>query len=193
MTEENNEITENHTSEMPAAEEDVESLKHNLTEEREKADKYLANWQRAEADFSNYKKRVEQEKNETTASANRGVIYSLLPVLDDLERAFASMPPKLADATWVDGIKLIYRKLQTTLESFGVTEVEALGKPFDPNIHEAVTHIEGEEGIVINEIRKGYKLNDKLLRPSMVAVGNGKINKHQHKQNEEKAPESNGA
>ena len=114
MTEENKEITENHTSEMPAAEENVESLKHNLTEEKEKVDKYLANWQRAEADFSNYKKRVEQEKNEMTTSANREVIHSLLPVLDDLERAFASMPPKLADATWVDGIKLIHRKIQTT-------------------------------------------------------------------------------
>jgi molecular chaperone GrpE len=193
LTEENKGTAENQASEIPATEENVESLKRNLIEEREKADKYQANWQRAEADFSNYKKRVEQEKNETTAFANRDVLRTLLPMLDDLERAFSSLPPKLADATWVDGIKLIHRKLQATMESFGMAEVEALGKPFDPNIHEAVAHVEGEEGIVVNEIRKGYKLKDKLLRPSMVAVGNGKTNEHQHKKNEGKTQEINGA
>jgi molecular chaperone GrpE len=191
LTEENKGTAQNQASEISATEEDIESLKHNLTEEREKADKYLANWQRAEADFSNYKKRIEQEKNETIAFANRDVLRTLLPMLDDLERAFASLPPKLADVTWVDGIKLIHRKLQATMESLGVTEVEALGKPFDPNIHEAVAHVEGEEEIVVDVIRKGYKLKDKLLRPSMVAVGNGKTNERQHKKNEEKAQEIN--
>lgn len=191
MTEENKGTAENHFSEIPIAAENVELLKHNLAEEKEKADKYLSNWQRAEADFSNFKKRIEQEKNETITYANRDILRNLLPTLDDLERAFISLPPKLADTTWVDGIKLIHRKLQTTIESLGVTEIDALGKPFDPNLHEAIAHMEGEEGIIIEVIRKGYKLKDKLLRPSMVAVGNGKTNEHQHKKNEQKAREIN--
>ena len=176
MTEENKGPRENRAEEIPAIEEDAESLKRIILDEKEKADKYLANWQRAEADFSNYKKRVEQEKNETTAFANREVLRSLLPILDDLERAFDSLPPKLANAAWIEGIKLIHRKFQASIESFGVTEVEALGKPFDPNLHEAVAHVEGKEGIVVEVIRKGYKLKDKLIRPSMVSVGNGKTN-----------------
>jgi molecular chaperone GrpE len=191
LTEENKGTAENHFSEIPIAAENVELLKHNLAEEKEKADKYLSNWQRAEADFSNFKKRIEQEKNETITYANRDILRNLLPTLDDLERAFISLPPKLADTTWVDGIKLIHRKLQTTIESLGVTEIDALGKPFDPNLHEAIAHMEGEEGIIIEVIRKGYKLKDKLLRPSMVAVGNGKTNEHQHKKNEQKAREIN--
>jgi molecular chaperone GrpE len=179
LTEENKGTKENRAEEIPAIEGDAESLKRIVLDEKEKADKYLANWQRAEADFSNYKKRVEQEKNETTAFANREVLRTLLPILDDLERAFDSLPTKLAEVAWVEGIKLIHRKFQAIIESFGVTEVEALGKPFDPNLHEAVAHVEGEEGIVVEVIRKGYKLKDKLVRPSMVAVGNGQ-NKQAH-------------
>lgn len=190
MTEENKVTDENQASEIPDTEEGAALLKRNLAEETEKANKYLANWQRTEADFSNYKKRVEQEKNETTAFANRDAIRALLPVLDDMERALASLPPQSAKPIWVDGIKLIHRKLQTILESYGVTEVEAVGKPFDPNIHEAIAHVEGKEGMVIHEIQKGYKMKDKLLRPSLVAVGNGKVDEHERKTDEEKPQET---
>lgn len=160
-----------------AKDNDIEILRRDLTEEKEKSNKYLANWQRAEADFINYKKRAEQEKNEFTTFANEGLIRNFLPVLDDMERAIASLPPKLANLTWVDGILLIHRKLKALLESQGLTEIEAIGKPFEPNLHEAVAHLEGEEGIVINEVQKGYKLKNKLLRPSMVVVGKGKTEK----------------
>jgi molecular chaperone GrpE len=97
----------------------------------------------------------------------------LLPVLDDLERALANVPGELTESPWVDGIKHIYRKLQAFLQAQGVSAIEAEGKDFDPNFHEAVMAVEGEEGKVIEEIQKGYKLRDRVIRPTRVAVGKG--------------------
>ncbi len=151
--------------------EDVESLTNALAEEKAKGEDYLANWQRTQADFVNYKRRVEQERNETTKFANAMLVLNLLPVLDDLERALENVSTKLAGLTWVEGIRLIYRKLQAALQGHGLTEIKALGQPFDPNLHEAVLYGEGEEGIVIEELQKGYKLHERVLRPTMVQVG----------------------
>jgi molecular chaperone GrpE len=170
--------------EVVAEAEDVESLKGLLDEERAKADKYLANWQRAEADLANYKKRSEQERNEVSNFGNTMLILKLLPVLDDLERAMDSISPKLAELTWVDGIRLIYHKLQATLEAQGISPIKALGEAFDPNFHEAVMEREGEEGKVVEEIQKGYKLHDRVIRPTMVIVGKGKEEKEQREQEE---------
>ena len=151
--------------------EDVDSLKKALDEEQAKAEVYLANWQRAQADFINFKKRIEQEREETVRFANELLILNLLPVLDDLERALDNISEKLAGLTWVDGIALIYRKLKAILERHGLSEVKALGEPFDPNLHEAVLYGEGEGGKVIEELQKGYKLYDRVIRPTMVKVG----------------------
>jgi molecular chaperone GrpE len=156
-----------------AENEDIESLRQALTEEQAKAEANLAGWQRAQADFSNFKKRIEQEREDFTRFANASLILELLPLLDDLERALEHVPAKLANLAWVDGVKLIYRKFRATLESQGLSQIEALDKPFDPNLHEAVRQDKGEEGIVIEEIRKGYQLQDKVIRPTMVVVGNG--------------------
>ncbi len=178
MTEEDKVVSENEVSEIAGAEEvNVEGLKQTLAEEKAKAEKYLTNWQRAEADFSNYKKRAEQEKSELADFANAMPILNLLPVLDDLERAFVSLSPKLAGLTWVDGIRLIHRKLQAVLEAQGLAEIKAVGQPFNPSLHEAVMYQEGEEGVVIDEVQKGYKLKDRVLRPSLVVVGKGKEGK----------------
>ncbi|HLE81682.1 MAG TPA: nucleotide exchange factor GrpE, partial [Dehalococcoidia bacterium] len=138
-----------------------------------KANGYLANWQRSQADFINYKRRIEQEKGEVSRFANAMLMASLLPVLDDLERALDSVSAKLAGLSWVDGIRLICRKLQATLESQGLSPIEAVGQDFDPNVHEAVMEVEGEPGKVVSEIQKGYKLHDRVLRPTMVTVGKG--------------------
>jgi len=97
--------------------EDIETLKQALAEEKEKAERYLANWQRAQADFINYKRRNEQERKDFNKFANATLMLSLLPVLDDLERALDSIPPRSAKFTWVDGIRLIERKLRTSLEA----------------------------------------------------------------------------
>ena len=161
--------------------ETLEAAKALLQQEKEEAQRFLANWQRAEADFVNYKRRVEQERGEAMRIANAVLIINILPVLDDLERALTSLDIHLVGLTWFDGIRLIYRKLQLVLENAGVSQIEAEGQPFDPRFHEAVMYGEGEEGKVVAEVQRGYKLHDRVLRPAMVIVGKGK---------EQKPPES---
>jgi len=153
--------------------ENIETLKQALSEEKAKAEANLANWQRAQADFINYKRRSEQEREEISKFANATLMLNLLPVLDDLERAFASIPPNLAELTWLDGIRLIERKLQASLEVQGLSQIKSLGEPFDPKFHEAVRYDKGKDGMVIEELQKGYKLHDRVIRPSIVVVGNG--------------------
>jgi len=103
--------------------------------------------------------------------ANSELILSLLPVLDDFERAFESIPPRSAKTSWVDGVRLVERKLRATLAAQGLSTIKAEGETFDPNQHEAVMHGKGEDGKVVMEMQKGYKLFDKILRPSKVAGG----------------------
>jgi len=154
-------------------EEDIEALKQALAEEKAKSESHLANWQRTQADFINYKRRNNQEKEEIGKFANAMLMLSLLPILDDLERAFTSIPHHLAKLSWVDGIRLIERKLWASLEAQGLSQIKALSEPFDPQFHEAAMHGKGKEGIVVEELQKGYKLHDRVLRPTMVVVGNG--------------------
>lgn len=149
------------------------SLEEQLARAREDAQKYLGNWQRAEADFQNYKKRTDQERDELRRFGNVSIIINLLPVLDDFERAFGSIDSRLAGLSWFEGILLIYRKLNQLLENSGVTPIQTEGETFDPRFHEAVAHVDGEEGKVISEVQRGYKLHDRVLRPAMVVVGRG--------------------
>ena len=153
--------------------EDIETLKKLLAETQAKAEANLAGWQRAQADFINYKRRSEQERAEMAQFANSVLVLGLLPILDDFERAFVSIPPRLEKMSWVDGIKLIERKLWVNLEAQGLSPIKAVGESFDPNLHEAVREDKGKEGIVIEELQKGYKLHDRVIRPTMVIVGNG--------------------
>ena len=153
--------------------EDIETLKKALAEEKARAESTLANWQRTQADFINYKRRSEQERGEISKFANATLMINLLPVLNDLERAFSSVPPRIAKLSWVDGLRLIERKFRASLEALGLSPIKALGEPFDPTLHEADMHGKGEEGIVIEELQKGYKLHDRVIRPAMVMVGNG--------------------
>ena len=173
-----------------AEKEDVEALKQALGEEKEKTENYLANWQRAQADLINYKRRSEREKEEINKFANSAIMLSLLSVLDDLERAFISMPSKLAKLSWVDGIRLIERKLRSSLEAHGLSPIEALNEPFDPHLHEAIRQDKGKEGIVIEEIEKGYKLYGRVIRPSRVVVGEGKVNEEREVEQENTSQEN---
>jgi molecular chaperone GrpE len=154
--------------------EDIETLQQALAVEKGKAENYLANWQRCQAAFVNYKQRAEQEKGEIIEFANSTLICNLLPIMDDLERAFASVPIDLDESNWTEGIRLIYNKLKATLEAQGLTEIEARGEPFDPHLHEAVMQQDGKEGMVIEELQKGYKFKEKVIRPSLVTVGRGR-------------------
>jgi molecular chaperone GrpE len=165
MTEQD-ETGQNSDEEATVLEEDIDTLKQEL-------DAMKAKWQRAEADLINYKRRSDQEKEDIGKFANAGLMLSLLPVLDDLERAFGSIPDELSTQSWLDGIRLIEQKLRTGLEAQGLSEIKALGEPFDPNFHEAVMQGKGEEGMVVEELQKGYKLRDRIIRPARVVVGNG--------------------
>lgn len=160
-----------------------------LNKAREDAQKYLANWQRAEADFQNYKKRSDQEREELRRFGNVSLIINLLPVIDDFERAFSSLDSHLAGLSWFDGMYLIYRKLAQLLENAGVRPIEADGQSFDPRYHEAVAHVDGEEGKVISVVQRGYKLHDRVLRPAMVVVGKGKTEEAGRGKKEEGGPE----
>lgn len=152
---------------------DTAALEQALAEEKAKAERYLANWQRAQADFLNLKRRSEQEKEEQSRFSKAMLMVSLLPALDDLERALASVPTKLAGLSWVQGVGLIYRKLLAALEAKGLTEIKAEGEMFDPKFHEAMLHSPGPANRVIQVVQKGYKLNDRVIRPAMVVVGSG--------------------
>jgi molecular chaperone GrpE len=170
---EQDETGQNSKEEAPVLEEDIDALKQELDATKVKAEGYLANWQRAEADLINYKRRTDQEKEEIGKFANTGLMLNLLPVLDDLERAFSSIPDELTVLSWLDGIRLIEQKLRASLEAQGLSPIKALGEPFDPNFHEAVMQGKGEEGMVVEELQKGYKLRDRVIRPARVVVGNG--------------------
>ncbi len=168
-----NEETQEHNNAATETGPDFEALKQALAEQKQKADAYLANWQRAGADLANYKRKVEQDKQEQSAFANASLISSVLPILDDMERAFETLDPKLAGLTWVNGMRLISRKLQAILEAQGLQRITTVGLDFDPKLHEAVMEVEGEQGKVVSEMQKGYKLHDRVLRPAIVTVGRG--------------------
>ena len=173
MPEEPEEIIANQTEPEVAGKEDrAVDPELALAEEKQKAEGYLANWQRTQADFINYKRRTEQERAEFSKFANASLILGLLPVLDDLERALDSSSPK-ARTDWVAGIKLIEHNFRSFLEAQGLTPIKAIGEPFDPRFHEALRQDKGQDGIVIEEFQKGYLLHDRVLRPAKVVVGNG--------------------
>ena len=163
---------EQDATDAPAAD-DIDAVKAQLDEERQKAQSYYASWQRAAADYQNFKRRVEEERSETARFANAALIINMLPLLDDLDRALKNVDAHLAGLTWVDGIRLIHRKFQAVLEMTGVEEIEADGQTFDPSLHEAVSQGPGEESKVISVVQKGYRLGDRVIRPAMVVVGNG--------------------
>ncbi len=156
---------------------DPVELKKLLDEARAKSDEYLDNWRRAAADLSNYRKRIEREISELTKTANGILIFRLLPILDDFDRAEATIPDNLRELTWIDGVMIIARKMQSLLEAEGVKPIDALHKPFDPNFHEAVIHEETdqfEDGVVMAELQRGYLIGERVLRPTLVKVANRK-------------------
>ena len=169
----------------PAADVEGASVEQQLEQARGDVQKYLDNWRRAEADLQNYKRRAEQERDESRRFAHAALIINLLPIVDDFERAFASLDMRLAGLSWFDGIRLIYRKLLALLENAGVTPIETEGRTFDPRYHEAVAHVDGEEGKVLAEVQRGYKLHDRVLRPAMVVVGKGRGEEEGRRKKEE--------
>ncbi len=156
--------------ESPQAAPSLEALQQQLAEAQAQAAEYKDGWQRAVAEFQNYRRRVEIEKNEAYQAALADIIRRYLPILDDLERALATRPPELS---WADGIELIYRKWQALLEAEGVQRILAEGEIFDPRFHEAIAQEDSENcesGRVLEVVRQGYLLGERVIRPALVKV-----------------------
>jgi molecular chaperone GrpE len=148
----------------------VEALQSQLVEAEAKASEYKDGWMRSQAEFQNYKSRVQRDNELTYYSMKGDIIKKVLPALDDLERALQNRP---VDDAWANGIELIARKLQAVLESEGVKRIEAEGAEFDPNFHEAISHEPSddvESGHVIAITQNGYMLGERVIRPALVRV-----------------------
>jgi molecular chaperone GrpE len=153
--------------------EEFEALAKQLEEAQVKGAEYLDGWQRSQAEFSNYKKRLEREQLGTAQLMRGAIISRFLPVMDDLQRALSNRPADEASQPWVGGIELIQRKMQAILDAEGVTRIEAEGKMFDPNLHEAISHEPSdahESGQIIDVVQQGYMLGERVIRHSMVRV-----------------------
>ncbi|MSQ33544.1 MAG: nucleotide exchange factor GrpE [Dehalococcoidia bacterium] len=144
-----------------------------LAQAEARAKEYLDLLQRTQADFRNYKKRMEQERQGLREQLRGETIARLLPVLDDLTRALGEASQEIAQHPWVRGVEMVQRKLLALLETEGVARIEAQGRPFDPWEHEAVHYQESadhSEGLVLAVYRDGYKLGGRVLRPAQVIV-----------------------
>lgn len=170
MQSENQEQIEAPTAEVPAAE---LSLEQQLAAAQAQAQEYLEGWQRARADYANYKKRVERELQDSHLNASVDLLCKLFPILSDFERAMSNLPPDLKDDAWLEGITLIQRKFEKLLEEHGVVAIDPTGEPFDPNYHEAVGTDENADigsGYITATLQKGYRVGDRVLRPALVRV-----------------------
>jgi len=152
---------------------ETSALAAEVADLRAKADEYLDGWQRARAEFANYKKRIERDQEEARGRAAAALLAKILPVEDDLRRAVRERPEAEGYPHWADGIELIQRKLAALLEAEGVEVIPADGVAFDPALHEAVTYEpsnDHKEGEIIEVIQQGYRLGERVLRPARVRV-----------------------
>lgn len=141
-----------------------------LQEAKEEARTNLAGWQRSQADFENYKKREEAKQKEILEFAKEVTIVKLLPTLDSLQQGLKHVPQNV-DEAWLRGVNGTLAQLDKVLAEMGVKKIEALGKQFNPNFHEAVREVEGtEDGVIVEDLQTGYELNGKVIRPSQVVI-----------------------
>ncbi len=159
-----------------------EDLLKKIEEYSASAEKNLDLYLRAMAEIENLKRRFRKDKDDLGKFANESIIRDLLPVVDNLENAISFAEGLNATSSMLEGIRLTFRMLTDVLRKSGVQEIKALDEAFDPNFHQAMMHEETEEkkaGIVIKELQKGYLLNERLIRPSMVVVGKGSTQQNQ--------------
>ena len=155
--------------------EKIMTLEAELSQAKAKADEHYNHLLRLQAEFDNYRRRTQKEKTEIIKHASERLVTELLPVLDNFERAAASAQSNPDFNAFSQGVDMIFRQLQTALNKEGLKGIEAVGQPFDPNLHDAVLRVESDEhpeNTVVEELQKGYYLKEKVLRPSMVKVSN---------------------
>lgn len=152
-----------------------ESLEDKLKAAEDKAKESFDKYLRQVAEFDNYRKRTTAEKASMYSNGVRDTVEKLLPVVDNFERAVGSVPEDEKESSMFTGVEMILKQLREVLAAMGVEEIEAEGQPFDPNLHNAVMHIDDEscdDNVVVEVFQKGYKLGDKVIRHSMVKVAN---------------------
>lgn len=150
-----------------------EELQNKLSAAEAQAAEYLDGWQRSQAEFDNARKRLKRERAESYTNAAVDYAKTLLPILDDFDRALDNVPPQIEEDSWFEGLVLVKRKLHSILEGLEVEAIEALGQPFDPSFHEALAlqEVDGvESGVVIEELQAGYRRGDRVIRPALVNV-----------------------
>ncbi|MDA4119073.1 MAG: nucleotide exchange factor GrpE [Thaumarchaeota archaeon] len=166
----------------------AETLKREIANERKRNEELLTRLKYMQADLENYRKRMEKEMKEAGESLARTLVAKLLTVQDELDMAVKHAKKGKADGEIIEGLGMVQRNLEATLESVGVERIESVGKPFDPSLHEAVEKVQGRapgKDIVLEEVRRGYTFRGQLLRPSMVKVELGsRAAKEQAKVNE---------
>src|SRR5712692_704215 len=158
---------------QPQSADDLETLRAELAEIEQKADEYLRLAQRTQADFINYRRRVEEERAQQARDANVAYLQKLLPVLDDFERAMANAAPSDLESSWGQGIQLVERNLRGLLAAEGIERIAAEGAEFDPREHEAVGSqptTDVPEGHVLHVVRQGYRKGERVIRPAQVIV-----------------------
>jgi molecular chaperone GrpE len=149
------------------------AVQERLAAEHGRTEEAVQRLARTQADFTNYKRRNEQEREQQARFATMLLVSEMLPVLDNLDRALATVPESVTGLPWTDGLLLVDRQLRATLEKQGLQPINALGARFDPTQHEAIIHEESTEHAddeVIAELRRGYMLHDKVVRPTLVKV-----------------------
>ncbi len=154
-------------------EREIEELKRRLEEKEKEAKEYYDRLLREAADLENFKKRAAKDKEEWTKFANEDLIKAILPVIDNLERAVNHAEKVVDTGVMIEGVRLTIKQMLQTLDRFGLTPFESVGKPFDPSRHEAMLVVESDQhqpNHVVEEFQKGYLLNDRLLRPATVSV-----------------------
>ena len=151
-------------------------------------ERFHAMAQRAQADLINYRRRSAEEQAELRYTATSSLLLKVLPIADDLKRAFSVVPDDIKSKDWIDGLRLVQRNMESLLESECIVKIEAEGQIFQPTEHEAVFHEEVvgiEEGVIVQVIRDGYKRYDRVLRPAQVSVSKALESKEQPEDNQE--------
>lgn len=154
---------------------ELEILKNKFKEQQEEKELLLKRLQRAQADFKNYKQRIEKSRFQDRVLAQEETVLKLLPILDNFERAL-DYKKDSQDDNYAQGVAMIYRQLRSTLEEIGLKEIKALGEQFDPEFHEAVERVddcEAKNDTVLEVVQKGYVFGSNLLRPALVKVSKG--------------------
>jgi molecular chaperone GrpE len=157
-------------------EDEVARLRTELEAAQAEAAENLASLQRTAADFANFRRRTGEDRERDLGLASEALLRKVLAIADDFDRALETVPPELAGMGWIEGIVLLDRKLRALLESEGVTPIEAMGRPFDPREHDAVATVPTpgrQDGEVVAEIQRGYRIRERVLRPARVAVAGG--------------------